>query len=91
MSGKNGVVGLDNRVGNLRSRVNRELELGFLAVVGREPLKEECTETGTSSSSERVEDEESLETRAVIGEVSHSVEDGVNEVLADGVVTSSVW
>jgi hypothetical protein len=90
VGGEDGVVGLDNRVGDLGGRVDGELKLGLLAVVGREPLEEKRTETGTGSSSERVEDEESLETGAVVGEVSHSVQDGVDEVLSDSVVSSGV-
>jgi hypothetical protein len=90
VGGEDGVVRLDDRVGHLGSRVDGELELGLLAVVGREPLEEERTETGTGSSSERVEDEEALKTGTVVGQVSHSVEDGVDEVLSDGVVSSGV-
>jgi hypothetical protein len=37
-----------------------------------------------------VEDEESLETGTVVGESSNSVHDVVDELLSDGVVTSSV-
>lgn len=37
-----------------------------------------------------MEDEEALETRAVVGEVADAVEDRVNEVLANGVVTTGV-
>lgn len=88
--GQDRVVRLNNRVGNLRRRVDGELELGLLAVVGRESLEEKGSETGTGSTSEGVEDKEALETGAVVGEVSDSVEDGVDEVLADGVVSSGV-
>jgi hypothetical protein len=58
VSGKDGVVWLDDRRGHARSRVDGELELGFLAVVGRETLEEESTETGTRTTTERVKDEE---------------------------------
>jgi len=37
-----------------------------------------------------VEDQETLETSALIGELSDAVEDEVNEFLTDGVVTTSV-
>jgi hypothetical protein len=38
-----------------------------------------------------VEDEESLETGAGVGQLAESVEDGVDELLSDGVVTTGVW
>jgi hypothetical protein len=57
---KDRVVGLDDRGRERRSGVNRELELRLLAVVARELLEEESTETGTRSTTEGVEDEEAL-------------------------------
>ena len=90
MGGKDGVVGLDDGVGHRRRGVYGELELGLLAIVGRETLEDEGTETRTSSTTEGVEDEEALETRAVVGNVADLVEDLVNELLADGVVTTSI-
>jgi hypothetical protein len=63
---EDGVVGLDNRGRNARSRVDGEFELALLAVVGREALEEESTETGTCASTERVENEEALKRGAVI-------------------------
>jgi hypothetical protein len=90
VGGEDRVVGLDDRVRDLRGRVDRELELRLLAVVGREALEEERTEAGAGSAAERVEDKEALETRAVVGEVADTVEDGVDEVLADRVVATGV-
>ena len=87
---KDGVVGLDNGGGDLRSRVDAELELALLAVVDGETLHEEGTETGTGTTTEGVEDEDALETRAVVGDVADLVEDLVNELLADGVVATGV-
>jgi hypothetical protein len=60
------VVGLNDGGGDARSRVDGELELALLAVVGGKALKEKSTETGTCTSTEGVEDEETLERRAVI-------------------------
>ena len=90
VGGEDGVVGLDNRGGDLRGRVDTELELALLAVVDGEALHEEGTETGTGTTTEGVEDEEALETGAVVGDVADLVEDLVNELLADGVVTTGV-
>jgi len=90
VSGEDGVVGLDDRGGDLRSRVDTELELALLAVVDGQALHEESTETGTSTTTERVENEEALETRAVVCDSADLVKNLVNQFLADGVVTTGV-
>ena len=87
---EDGVVGLHHGSGDLRCWVHAELELALLAVVDGETLHEEGTETGTGTTTEGVEDEEALETRAVVGDVADLVEDLVNELLADGVVATGV-
>jgi hypothetical protein len=84
------VVRLNNRGGDLRRRVNTELELALLAVVDGQTLHQQGTETGTCSSTEGVEDEETLQTRAVVSDAADLVEDLVNELLSDGVVTTGV-
>ena len=87
---EDGVVGLDDGVGHRRRRVYGELELGLLAIVGREALENEGTEAGTSSTTERVEDKEALETRAVVCQTTDFVHYGINQLLADGVVATSI-
>ncbi|MCH1922015.1 hypothetical protein L9G15_21670, partial [Shewanella sp. A3A] len=54
------VVWLNHRGGDLRGRVHGEPELGLLAIVHRETLKEKGTETGARSSSNSVEHKEAL-------------------------------
>lgn len=90
MSGEDGVVGLDNRGGDLWGRVDRELELGFLAIIDRETLEKESAKARAGATTERVEDEEALETSAAVGNLTDAVEDRVNELLADGIVTTGV-
>lgn len=63
---ENSVVRLDDGRRDARSRVNGEFELALLAVIGGEALEEESTESRTCASTERVEDEETLERRAVV-------------------------
>jgi hypothetical protein len=60
VGGQYRVVWLYNRCGHLGSGVDREFELGLFTIIGRESFHKESTETGTGSSTERVEDEESL-------------------------------
>ena len=90
VGGQDGVVGLHNGGGNLRGRVDGELKFGFLAVVDRQTLHKQRGETGSGSATETVEDEESLETSALIGQLTDSVEDEVDDLLAHSVVAAGV-
>ena len=90
VSRQDGVVGLDDGVGHRRRGVYGELELGLLAVVGGETLENERTETGTSSTTERVEDEEALKTIAVVCKAADLVHHGVDHLLTHSVVTTGV-
>lgn len=90
VGGEDGVVRLNNRGGGLGSRVDAELELALLAVVDGETLHEEGTETRAGTTTERVEDEETLETNAVVGNTADLVKDAIDELLADGVMTTGV-
>ena len=91
VGGQNGVVGLDNRVGQGRRGIHAEFKLGLLAIVGGEALKDEGTKSGTSSATERMEDEEALETRAVVCEPANLVHDEVDLLLANRVVATGIY
>jgi len=88
VSGQNGVVWLDNGGGDLWGWVDGESELGLLAVIDGKSLKEERSKTRSSATTDGVEHKESLETSALIGELSDSVEAEINNLLTDGVVTT---
>ena len=88
---ENRIVRLNNRVGHRRRGVHAKLELGLLAVICRETLEDERTETGASATAERVEDKEALEAIAVVGQPADLVHDDIDLFLADGVVTTSVY
>lgn len=90
VGGEDGVVGLHDGSGSLGSRVDTELQLALLAVVDGETLHQESTETRAGTTTEGVEDEEALETNTVVGNTANLVEDAIDELLADGVVTTSV-
>ena len=60
MSGEDRVVGLDNGGGNLRGRVDGELKFRFFTVIDGETLHKERSKSGSGTSTERVEDEETL-------------------------------
>ena len=88
VSGQHGVVWLNNGGGDLWGWVDGETELGFLTVVDGESLKEERSETGSGTSTDGVEDEETLETSALIGKLSDSIEAEINDFLTNGVMSS---
>jgi len=88
VSGEDGVVWLNNGGGDLWGWIDGESELGFFTVIDGKSLEEERSETGTGSSTDGVEDEETLETSALIGKLSDSVEAEINDFLTNGVMSS---
>lgn len=90
VGGQNGVVRFDDSGGDLGGGVDGKFELGLLSVVYRETFHQERSETGSGATTERVEDEEALESGALVGELADAVEDQVDDFLADGVVTASI-
>ena len=87
---QNRVVGLNDRARELRCRIHTELKLGLLAVVQREPFQKQSTETRASATAEGVEDEESLQTSAVICETSDLVHDRVDQLFSDSVMSTGI-
>jgi hypothetical protein len=90
VGGKDGVVWLNNGGSSLRCGVNTELQLDLLAEVDGQTLHEKGTETRSSSTTEGVEDEETLETGAVIGNTANLVQDLVDQFLANSVVATGI-
>jgi hypothetical protein len=88
--GQYGVVRLDHRGGELRGRVDAELQLALLAVVDRQTLHQQGTEARAGATTKRVEDEEALQAGAVVGHASNFVEDLVDKLLAHGVMATRV-
>ena len=70
--------------------VNGELELGLLSVVDGETLHEQRGEARAGAATEAVEDKESLETCALVSQLPDPVEDDIDQLLSDGVVTAGV-
>ena len=88
VGGEDGVVWLNNGGGDLWGWVDGETKLGFLTIIDGKSLEEKGSETGTGSSTDGVEDEETLETSALIGKLSDSVEAEINDFLTNGVMSS---
>jgi len=68
--------------------VDGEAELGLLAVIDGESFQKEGAQTGSGTTTDGVEDQETLETSAVISKLSDSVQAKINDFLSNGVVTS---
>merc|ERR1712054_422907 len=83
-----GVVWLNDSGGHLRGWVHAEAELGLLAVVDGQTLEEERAEARASTATNRVEDEEALETSALVGELDDLLTHGV---VTTGVVVGSIF
>src|SRR5690606_10171485 len=84
------VIRLNNGGRDTGSWINCKFQLALLAVVKGDTLQEEGTETGTGSSTEGVEEQETLKTRALISHFAHLVDNLVNELLSNSVVTTSI-
>lgn len=87
MNGKRGVVGLDNGIGNLRGRNNRECGhhavREFLANLG----DEKCAHAGTRASSKRVCNLETLQAVAAFCFTTNHVQNLIHQLGTLSVVT----
>ena len=90
VSGQDGVVGFNYGSGNLGSRVDREFQFGLLAIINRETFHEERGESRSSATTEGVEQEESLKSGTLISQLTNTVQNQVNNLFANGVVSSSI-
>jgi len=90
MGGQDRVVGLNNSSGDLGRGVDGELQLGLLSVVNTEPLAEQRGQTGSGTSTEGMEDQESLESSTLVSQFPDSVQNKIDDLLSDSVVTSGV-
>merc|ERR1719209_2545170 len=85
-----GVVGLHHGGGYLRSWVDAELQHRLLPVVNRQALHQERGEPRTGATAEGMEDKKALKSGAVVGQLPHPVQHEVDDLLADGVVATSI-
>lgn len=85
---EDGGVGLNSSCGNLRGWVNGELQLGLLAIIGQEMFHQQGGELGTSFPSKAVENQEALKICALVSQFPNSVQDRVNDLLANSVAPS---
>lgn len=84
------IIGLDHGVRHRWGGVYTKLKLRLLAIIGRQPLKDESSETRSSSTAKGVEDEEALQTTAIIRQAADLVHYSVDHLLADSIVTAGI-
>jgi hypothetical protein len=90
MSGKGGVVRLDHRGAEVRGRVDAKVELALLAIIAGEALEEERAKARTGTTSDRVEDEETLKTGALVSQLADTIKSSLDHLLASGVMTTGI-
>lgn len=84
------VIGLHHCRGDLRRRINGELQFSLLPVVHRQTFHQQTRESGACPTAERVENQETLQTTAHVRDLANSVEHQVDYLLPQGVVTPGV-
>jgi len=90
MGGEDGVVWLNDSGGDLWGWVDGELQFGFFTVVNGQSFHQQTSKSGSGTTTEGVEDEETLKTSTLISEFSDSVEHQIDDFFTNGVVTSGV-
>ena len=88
VSGEDGVVWLNNGGGDLWGWIDGESELGFFTIIDGKSLEEKGSETGTGTTTDGCESKETLETSALIGKLSDSVEAEIDDFFTNGVMSS---
>uniref|UniRef100_A0A182QUA6 Uncharacterized protein n=1 Tax=Anopheles farauti TaxID=69004 RepID=A0A182QUA6_9DIPT len=88
--GQDRVVRLDDRRRHLRRRVDGELQFRLLAIIHRQTLHQQRGESGTGTTTERVEDQETLQTRALVGQLADAIQHQIHDLLADGVMAARI-
>ena len=90
VGGKDRVVRFDDGGRNLGRWRNGKGKLGLAAIIDAQTFKKERTKTGTGTSSSGVEDKESLKAGTVVSKLADTVQDAIDNFLADGVVTTGI-
>ena len=90
MGSQDRVVWLDNGCGDLRCWVDAELQLALLAIIDGQTLHQQSSKARSSSTTERVKDEKTLQTGAVVRNTANLVKDLIDQFLPDSIVTPCV-
>jgi hypothetical protein len=69
--------------------IDGKTELRFLTIINGKSLKEERTKSRSGTTTNGVENEESLKTCALISKLSNSIKAKINNFFTNGVMSSS--
>ena len=84
------VVGLGDGSCHLRASADCEPELGLFTVIHRRAFEHQATKARASTTANGVEDHEALQSGAVVFQFSEAIEDQVDNLLSDIVLTKGV-
>merc|ERR1719427_816556 len=90
VSAESRVIRLNYSSGNLGSRIDAEFQFSLLSIVHRKSLHKQRSKSRSSSSSKRMEDQESLKSSTLIRKLSDSVKNKINYFFTNSIVTSSI-
>lgn len=90
VGGKDRVVRLNDGGRNLRTRGDGKGELGLASVVDGKTFQKKGSKTGSGTSTSSMEDEETLETGTVVSNLTDAVQDNINNLLSDGIMSTGV-
>merc|ERR1719324_220449 len=88
MHTQNGIVRFYYCSCNLRACPNREAQLRLLAVIDRKTLEHQTSESAASSTSNCIEDHETLQACAIVCEFTDTVKNQINNFFANRVMTA---
>merc|ERR1719204_2751425 len=88
MRGKHGVVGLHNARRNVWGGVNLEADLALLAVINRNPLKNQGAQAGPGATANSVIHDEALDVFRVVHQLPQTVVHLVEDLFSDSVVSA---
>jgi hypothetical protein len=90
VGGKDGIVWLYDGCSGLGCWVHAEFQFDLLTEVNWETFHEESTKARSSSTTERVEDKETLQARAVVGNLANLIQNLVNQLLSNSVMSTGI-
>mmetsp|Transcript_18966 Transcript_18966/g.24414 ORF Transcript_18966/g.24414 Transcript_18966/m.24414 type:complete len:296 (+) Transcript_18966:410-1297(+) len=90
MCGQDTVVRFHHGRTDFRTGANGKTKLGFASVIHAQTFQKETTKTRSSTTPRGMKDQKALQSGALIGQLTDTIHDLVNQLLTDSVVTTSV-
>merc|ERR1740138_688162 len=89
MNAKHRIIRLDDSSRHLGARPNCEADLRLLAIVNREALKHQASQTRASATPYCIVNHEALKASAIVCQFTDAIEDQVNYFFSDRVMSAS--